>query len=514
MQNSNRIILNTGILYSKMFVTIAIALFSTRLILGALGSNDFGIFALVGGVIGALSFLNKAMGSATQRFLSFHRGKDPAKQQSVFNTALFLHVLIGIVFIIILEAAGLFLFDGFLNIPADRIPVAKFVFHCMVASTFFSVIAVPYDAIMNAHENMAIFALFSVIESVLKLGIAIFLYHTPADRLATYGLCMAVMTLSCRTIKRIYSRIHYKESKLCFKSIDWKLMKDMGAYSGWVTIEIASHIAKGEGIPILLNLFFGTIVNAAYGVSGQVRQNISFFSEMIFKSSNPQVVRNIGDGNIGKSILLSTAVCKFSFLLMALLSFPLIVNASYILSVWLKNVPENAVIFCQLVLSTQLIIMLARGLNFLIDGIGKIRVYRLVLSVANLLVFPIVYVCLKLGMQPASVFIGIIISDILVVVSRIYFASKYSGMSTLSFCRDVPLKLIPLSAAIAFILFGVSNSVVSSPLGNLIFTTALSSVLLVSSFWVLVLNDLERKAAWNFIKKIQQKLFHRSVNPV
>lgn len=497
MQSSTRIVFNTGILYSKMFVTIVIALFSTRLILDALGVKDFGIFALVGGVIGALSFLNKAMGSATQRFLSYNRGKGTAQLSKVFNTALVLHVFIGFVFVLVLEVAGVFLFDGFLNIDPDRIPVAKFVFHCTVASTFFSVIAVPYDAIMNAKENMIVFSLFSILEAVLKLVIAIFLYYTPADRLATYGLCMALMTVSCRTLKRIYSRLHYPESKLNLKAVDGKLMKEMGAYSGWVTVEIASHIAKGDGIPILLNLFFGTGVNAAYGVSTQVRHNISFFSEMIFKSSNPQVMKNIGDGNLAKSVSMSMTVCKFSFLLMALLSVPLIVDAPYVLSLWLKKVPDNAVEFCQLVLGTNLLIMTARGLNFLIDGIGKIRNYRLILSVLNLLVFPIAYVLLKFGFSPYSVFVGIFLSDFLVVCSRIYFASKHSGMSAWKFCKDVPFRVIPLTFFVGALTWLLRGSLPIHPFAELLLLVIVSSALFFAGFWLFVMDAGEK----SFVKE-------------
>ncbi len=506
MQNSSRIIINTGILYGKMFINIGIALFSTRLILNALGASDFGIFALVGGVIGALSFLNKSMASATQRFLSYNRGKGPEQMAKVFNTAIVLHVLIGLLFAAILEVAGIFLFDGFLNIPAERISVAKFVFHCMVASTFFSVIAVPYDAIMNAKENMIIFSLFSILESIFKLAIGIWLYYTPVDRLATYGLCMALSMVICRTAKRVYSRLHYPESRLSFKNVDTKLMKEMGAYSGWVTVESVSHIAKGEGIPIILNIFFGTVVNAAYGVATQVRQNIGFFSEMIFRSSNPQLMKNLGEGNLQKGISISFTSCKFSFLLMALLSIPLIVKADYILELWLRNVPENAAFFCQLILTTNLIIMLARGLNFLIDGIGKIRNYRIILSVTNIIVFPLAYGMLYMGMAPASVFIAIIISDILVLLARIYFANRYSSMGVMKFCKATIFRLLPLSLVAGLASFAFSASVHIHDIVDLILCALISSTLLCTGFYTLVINDDEKSTARNFVKKAVNKI--------
>lgn len=506
MKNSSRIVVNTGILYGKMFLNMGIALFSTRLILKALGTNDFGIFAIVGGVIGALSFLNKAMSTATQRFLSYNQGKGPEQVARVFNTALLLHVFIGLAFVLILEIAGVFLFDGFLNIAEDRIPMAKFVFHCTVASTFFTVIAVPYDAIMNAKENMFIFSLFSVLESIFKLVIAVLLFYTPVDRLATYGLCMALMTVFCRTIKRIYSRRKYKESKLNFQIIDWKLMKEMLSYSSWITIEIVSHIAKGDGIPVILNLFFGTAVNASYGIATQVRHSISLFAEMLFKASNPQVMRNIGDGNIDKSVQLSTTVCKFSYILMAILSLPLIIDCEYILRFWLGKVPEYSVIFCQLVLATQLVIMTARGLNFLIDGVGKIRNYRLTLSALNIIVFPIAYICLKVGMEPWAVFFGIVLSDILVVVVRVYFAHKYTGMNIWHFCRSSILRFVPLTLIVGVIVHRVQELIQVEPFLNLIICSIISTALLICGFYIFVLDSNERKYTKELIQKVRKKL--------
>lgn len=504
MRNSSRIIVNTGILYGKMFLNMGIALFSTRLILKALGTNDFGIFAIVGGVIGALSFLNKAMSTASQRFLSYHQGKGPEQIACVFNTALLLHFFIGIAFVLILEVAGIFLFDGFLNIAPNRISTARFVFHCTVASTFFTVIAVPYDAIMNAKENMVIFALFSVLESVFKLAIGILLFYTPADRLATYGLCMALMTVFCRTLKRIYSHRKYKESRLNFKIIDWKMMKEMLSYSSWITVEILSHIAKGDGIPIILNLFFGTAVNAAYGIATQVRHCISLFAEMLFKASNPQVMQNIGNGNIEKSIRLSTTVCKFSYILMAILSVPLIVECETVLKIWLGEVPEHATIFCQLVLGTQLIIMTARGLNFLIDGIGKIKTYRLVLSLFNVIVFPLAYAGLKMGMAPASVCWAILVSDILVVIARIYFAHRYTELRILDFCCSTLFRLIPLTVIVGAIAFAVKNLTENSLL-NLSLCTCISTILLGIGFYCIVLNLEERQYSKELFQKAKEK---------
>ena len=227
---------------------------------------------------------------------------------------------------------------------------------------------------------------------------------------------------------------------------------------------------------------------------------------MIFRSSNPQLMKNIGEGNLAKGIQISFITCKFSYLLMALLSVPLIVKADYVLSLWLKNVPENAVFFCQLTLATNLIIMLARGLNFLIDGIGKIRAYRIALSIFNVLVFPLAYALLYFGFSASSVFASIILSDILVVIARIHYANKYSQMGSVTFIKATILKLVPItliSVAMAYICKEIAPNY---DFLNLVICTIVSSVSLSALFYAGALNKEERMFVWEFVKKIVHKI--------
>ena len=214
MRDAQRVAMNTGFLYAKMVITIFISLYSTRLVLKALGVEDYGIFALIGGVIGMLSFLNGAMTTATQRFFSFSLGsKDEKKLKDVFNISVIIHLVIGLLIVLILEIGGAYLFNGILNIPADRVSSAKIVFHFMVVSTFFTINAVPYTAAINAHENMLLDSLVGIFESFVKLGIAIFLLKTNSDRLVMYGLLIAGLTILIRFINSFYSIRKYKECK-------------------------------------------------------------------------------------------------------------------------------------------------------------------------------------------------------------------------------------------------------------------------------------------------------------
>lgn len=493
-------------MYFKMLITMIIALFSTRLVLEALGASDYGLFTLVAGIIGALSFLNKSMSTVTQRYLSRTKKLGHEALNRVFNTSMILHFIIAFIFVILLEAVGFFLFNGILTIAPERISVAKLIFHCMVTSSFLSIITVPYDALINTHEQMFIFALFSILESLFKLGIAIFLFFSPVDRLATYGILLTFSLLLLRSIRRIYSRLHYPESKISFHVVDKKLMKEMIGFSGWNLLESVTYIAKGQGMPILLNIFFGTLINAAYGISMTVRQNVTFFSSMIFKTSNPQIMSNIGVGELNHAIKQTITVCKFSFLLFSIFSIPLIVEMPFVLSIWLKNVPDYTIIFCRLTLITSLIIMLTRGLNFLIMGIGKIKYYEISLSLLNLIVFPISFIVLKMGYSPISVFIGILISDILVVVVRIFFASKYSKMSKIFFCKEIICKIIPLVLMIFAVLTSPVLRFFDNNVINFITTFVFSTLFLSFGFWFFILNQKEQNTLIKFFNAALQKV--------
>lgn len=489
-----------------MLITMVIALFSTRLVLEALGEKDYGLYTLVASVVGTLSFLNSSMSTVTQRYLSHTKKLGVEALNKVFNTSMVLHFIIAIIFIILLEGAGLFLFNNFLTIDPDRIPVAKLIFHCMVISSFLSIITVPYDALINTHEQMFIFALFNILESFFKVGIAIFLFYSPVDRLATYGILLTFTLLILRTIRRIYSRLHYPESKINLRIIDKKLMKEMIGFSGWSLLESVTYIAKGQGMPILLNVFFGTLINTAYGLSTTVRQNVMFFSSMIFKTSNPQIMSNIGIGEIEHAIKQTITVCKFSFLLFAFFSIPLIVEMPFVLSVWLKNVPDYTIIFSRLTLITSLTIMLTRGLNFLITGIGKIKYYNISLTLLNLTVFPISFFVLKMGYSPAYVFIGILISDILVVVVRIFFASIYSKMSKIFFCKEVIFKIIPLVLLIFAVLTSPFLRFFDNSAINFITTFIISTLLLSFGFWFIILNKKEKNTLIKFFNSALKKI--------
>ena len=258
ISSSNKIIKNTGFLYGRMAITVFISLYTTRLILNSLGVSDFGVFGIVGGAIGMLSFLDGAMAAATQRFMSFVEGEgDELKKHKVFNVSIVLHIGIAVIVLCMLELASLAFFCGILNIAPDRIYAAKAIYHFMVLSAVFTIITVPFDAAINSHEDMLFYGITGVLESILKLCLAIWITYTSYDKLIVYGLFIAVITVITLVIKQIYCSIKYKECKVQPKQyFDYPLFKEMTHYASWNFMGSMGTVVGNYGSGLVVNHFF------------------------------------------------------------------------------------------------------------------------------------------------------------------------------------------------------------------------------------------------------------------
>ncbi|MRG43871.1 hypothetical protein GFS24_02035 [Chitinophaga sp. SYP-B3965] len=438
MQAANRVVLNTGFLYGKMLISMFIALYATRLVLNALGVEDYGIFNLVSGIVAMLSFLNSSMTLSTQRYMSFFLGAgDEGKLKTAFNSSVWLHLVIGIVVVGLLEIAGIYLFNNVLNIPVERLPAAKIIFHFMTLSAFFVIISVPYDAIINTHENMFFVAILGILESVVRLSIAICLQYAAADKLILYCGVLVLLTVVLLIAKRVYCALHYKESKINIRDFDGKLLKEMFAYSGWGMVGASGVIAKTQGVAMILNVFFGTVINAAFGIANQVNAQLSFFAVTMLQSLNPQLVKSEGSGNRERMIMLSLMACKFSFYLMAFFAIPALIEMPFVLKLWLNTIPEHTVIFCRLIIIASLAYQLSAGLQMAVHAVGRIGTYQVIMSILLLLNLPGAYLLLKAGWPPASVLVLSIFLECVITAYRIFAAKRHTGMSVGVFLQRV-----------------------------------------------------------------------------
>jgi O-antigen/teichoic acid export membrane protein len=495
---ASKVILNTGILYGRMLLTMGISLYTTRLILNALGQTDYGVFNLIAGVIAMLSFLNTAMATSTQRYLSFHQGKgDIAMQELVFGNSVLLHVVIGLLVVFGLEIAGFFLLDGFLKIPIARLEAAKTVYHYMSATVFFTIVAVPFLGSLTAHENMLWVAIVAVTETILKLGIASFLFITTNDKLVIYGLLTASISVFTCILYAVYCLKKYPECQLRnINLLNRKIVKELTSFAGWNLFGSLCSVGRAQGIAILLNLTFGTIVNAAYGIANQVSAQLTFFSATMLRALNPQIMKSEGANDRQRMLRLSMMASKFGFFLLAFIAIPCIFEMPGILRFWLKTVPENTVIFCQL-------IQITIGLQSAIQAIGNIKAYQTVVGSVILLNLPIAYVLLNTGFPSHYVLVSYILIECVACILRLHFLVKIANLGLKDFAERVIIKVVPptlfcIGACLAVVNLGESQY-------RFIYTSIISSIAYVACIYMLGLCADEKDLISGISRKVYQK---------
>lgn len=440
MSISNRVIKNTGFLYAKMGITMFISLYTTRLVLNALGASDFGVFNVVGGAIAMLGFLHAAMSVATQRFMSFYEGKgEKHKQKQIFNVSLVLHFFIAIALGFILLIAGYFFFNGVLNIAPDRVYAAKVVYGSLIISTIFTVMSVPYEAVLNAHENMLYYSIVGVLESFLKLGVAFAVVYYMGDKLEIYGVLMACIPLIVLTIMRVYCHKKYAECVIAPKKY-WNpiLMKEMRSFAGWNLFSTASGMISQYGMGIVLNMFFGTVLNAAQGIANQLSGQLMAFSNTMMKALNPVIAKSEGGGNRELMLKATLLGSKFSFMLLAFFVVPFMIEAPYILNLWLKEIPDWAIVFTILQLIRSLVEQLTIMLPRAISAQGDIKKFTMVKSVLNILPVILTYICFRYNLPPYYLYIvWIVVSSALGGGISLYFTNKKCNLNYNDYFKKV-----------------------------------------------------------------------------
>ena len=503
MSAANRVIKNTGILYARMAVTMFISLYSTRLILKALGVADFGIFNVVAGAIAMLTFLNSAMAAATQRFMSFAEGAgDKHESIRIYNVSVVLHTLIALFVFILLEIIGYFLFHGILNITAERIGAAQWVYQCMIVSTVFTIISVPDDAVLNAHENMLTFAVISTIESIFKLGTAIFITYTATfDKLMAYGLFTALSAILLLLIRRLYCSKKYAETKIDIsKHFDNRLFKDMANFGGWSFIGASSSMLSGYGQVILLNSFFGTTVNTAQGIEVQLKGQLSALANTLLRALNPLIAKSEGAGERLMMLKVSLAGSKYSFLLLSLLYVPVLVDAPYVFKLWLTNVPPFLVIFCRLSLVMSLIQQLFLPIVSAVSAVGDIKKFQVIRSVLNVFPMVLAYTLFAFEYPPYWIYISFIIYSAIDALVILSYAESKCNLQISVFTKDV---LIPCLMVffISLILSTAVSMVLENTFERLVLIVAVAVTSTLFGTWIVVLRQNEKQLFKNLYAK-------------
>lgn len=494
MKASSRVVFNTMVLYVRLIIGMVIGLFTTRLVLGALGETDFGIYALVAGVVGLLGILNSSMSNASMRFMAHSLGSgDTQRIRKTFNTTLSLHFLIGIAVVVIMEAVGILMFEHLLDIPASRIGDAKIVFHFMVVTTFVTIIAVPYDAVINAHENLLALSVIDVFGYILKLGIAIYLTYSDGNLLVLYGLFVLLTHIILRLIKQWYSRRKYSECRVSFRRFfDKSLSKEILSFSGWNLFGSIAAISVTQVRGVLLNMFFGVTVNAADGIAKQAGNQVNMVSVSMTRALNPQLVKSEGGGDRPRMLRLTELATKYSVFLFAMFAIPVIIEANYLMNLWLKNVPEYSVIFLQLLLVGLLLDKFSFEITSALRAAGRIKEFQVAETAIIVLNIPLGYLVFKQGLPPYAIFfVGFFIS-ILVLFSRLLFAKRLVGMNIRAFFLN---SLIPIifPVGISVIAAGLAAHMIEEGFLRLATTTLISLIAMSTCFWFFGVSIQEKR---------------------
>jgi O-antigen/teichoic acid export membrane protein len=450
-KNTKRIAKNTMMLYFRMLLIMAVSLYTVRVVLKTLGVVDYGIYNVVGGIVVMFGFLSNTMASASQRFLAFELGRGDIQQlKRTFSMTVIIYFFIAIIVLLLAETAGLWFLNNILVIPTERIGAANWIYQFSILSFISTIMTIPYNAAIIAHENMNVYAYVSILEVMLKLLIVYLLILFSFDKLKLYALLTFMVAWIIRYIYRRVCKNKYEECKFRF-SWDKELFKTLLSYSGWSLFGAISGILKNQGINILLNMFFGPTINAAKSVAYNVNSAITQFSSNFYTAVRPQITKNYAAGEQQQMMSLIFQSAKFSYFLLFIISMPVLLETDFILALWLKEVPEYTAIFTWLVIVNALIDSLSYPLMTAAQATGKIKLYQSMVGGILLFNLPVSYCFLKLGFLPqVTMYISIIISTICLFF-RLWILKRMIGLPVRGYFNKV-LKVIISVSFVAYIL--------------------------------------------------------------
>ena len=436
--NNRRIAKNTLLLYVRMLFTMAISLYTSRVVLHVLGVTDYGVYNVVGGVITLLGFLTNSMSGASSRYITFSLGKgDMREMRRTFGNILSIHFLLAGVVLLLGETVGLWFVLEKLRIPADRMDAALWVYHLSVLTAMLGVVSVPYNAAIIAHERMGAFAYIGIVDALLKLVIVYLLWVMPYDKLVIYALLLFGVQVFDRIVYGWYCVRHFEETRARFL-FDKRLFKEMFAYAAWTMNGNLAVVGYTQGINILLNLFYGPVVNAARGIAVQVQAVAQSFCNSFQTALNPQLTKSYARGDLPRMHRLLIQSSKFSFFILWLIALPLMLEASLVLRWWLGIVPEHTENFLRLVLCSSMLATLSNPLLVSVHATGNLKRFQLIEGTMLLSIVPIAYLLLKLfGIRPEYVFCVHIAVELCTQYARMRIVLPMIAMRVGDYARTV-----------------------------------------------------------------------------
>lgn len=467
--------INGMVMYLKIIIHTLLTLLATRVALKNLGADSFGLYNLLAGVISMLSFLNGALISSGQRFMSIAIGKkDFSELNKVFNVCLFIHLVFSIIILFVFSLIGTFFISSVLNIPSGMESTAYVMFMLMVLSSFASVLVIPYSAIMNAYEDIYVFALAEMLSSGLRCASAFAIVLFANNKLEWYTVLMTFSLITAAGVKVLWSKNKYKETRLNkHYMLDKSLRKQMVGFVGWNTMGSFANIARNQGLAMLLNVFYGTVINAAYGIANQISALLSTISTTITTVFAPSITKAHGAGDDKRMVKIATISSKLTFGICSTAALPVLIFLPTVLDIWLTKVPDYTLWFCRFIIIEFLLKQTVPGINRAIYATGKIKYFSITISIFLVSVLPIGYLLLAMGYSVYYVFMALIFAQVLTVASEVFFAYKTIPVFNVkSFVKEsviIPNFTYAVFLFVLYLLFGRNDAV--QPIARVVVTS-------------------------------------------
>ncbi|WP_455667553.1 lipopolysaccharide biosynthesis protein [Phocaeicola sp.] len=441
-RNNKRIAKNTLLLYFRMLLTMGVSLYTSRIILETLGVDDFGIYNVVGGIVAMFAIISSSLSSAISRFITYELGQgNNERLKVIFSTAVNIQIALSVCICFLVELVGTWFLNNKMNIPVERMEAANWVLQCSIFTFMVNLISVPYNASIIAHERMKAFAYIGLLEVTLKLLIALILYWSTFDKLIIYAILLLLVSVIIRWVYGVYCKRQFEECSYRFV-YDKIVIKEIGGFASWSFIGSSSAILRDHGGNILLNLFCGPVVNAARGIATQVNVAVQNFVTNFMMALNPQIIKSYAMGEHKYMMALIFQGARLSFYMLLLLSLPIFIHTEYLLTLWLKVVPDHSVSFVRLILVFSMCESISTPLITAVQATGRVKAYQLVVGGLQMINLPASYILLRLGGIPESTLLVAIGISQCCLVARLYMLRRMIGMSIAEYMRKVYLNIL------------------------------------------------------------------------
>ena len=492
IHNGGRIARNTLMLYVRMLFLMLIGLYTSRVVLSALGEDDFGIYGVVGGVVAMFTIISGSLSAAITRFITFEMGKgSEGRLPAVFSSAVTIQLVLAAVVLAVAEPSGIWFIENRMNIPPDRLYAAHWVFQFSLLTFVINIISVPYNASIIAHEKMSAFALIGIFEGLAKLAVAFLILHSHSDRLIFYSALMCMVAVGVRAAYTAYCRRHFEECRFRF-IWDGKLLRQMFSFAGWNFIGVASGALRDHGGNILINIFSGPAANAAKGVSVQLGGAVQSFVTNFMTAVNPQITKSYAADDRKYTTDLVFRSSRYSFYLLSLIAFPVLLNAEYLLDLWLEDVPQLSRQFVCLALLLSMSECISNPLVTLMLATGNIRNYQIIVGGLQLLNLPVSYIVLKAGAPPHSILVVAVVISQLCLFARLVLLRSMAGLPAGRFLKEVYLRVLLLLVT-ALPLEWWLTSLMGEGTWAFLASCAVSVLLTAAFIWMFGISADERK---------------------